>query len=716
MESFNYHYDRHQDLNGQVLDRNLESQKEKLENDLKREIKKLQKNRELIKNWQLNDTVEVVVTRNKLQEYRKMVEEAMEKYKEVEKSSKMKSFSNQSIMLASLEESQNLSKEAIEVIGFIEESIEEVSTQIETLELEYDKLSGKKIKKNSSVESERQEIENFLNIDKFHLERFEKIIEYIKQKQIDPNLVLKIKDDITFYLESNQEPDFIDDETLYDEIVQQAESNYKYTPDEGGFIVEEAIDPNANGTSGHETQNVSLSKQPSTTFSSHPPPPSATEKSKSKSPSPGGLPKKQLDINITTPVKTKLGISTPDMTSPEIIQKLKPASTPAKVSGEVAWSSAVGVAAAVSGAPSSSESDKATLATNDSHKAATDSNSLLNGAPEDVVKGNGDLLNIIPSTSSTTATGISQDSTKTDIISNDHPLYNYIQVLDKSGLNDSELKLFSNTDLIKVPPGIQNFIMSFTSSRKIKKEDGGDNMQTMGKLLFNSTLPNSLSTSIRKPYLPKTVQNAFYQYNPDLATNTEHKLKNDEISNGISGVNTGASISYNKPPLHLMNYQSFWNKLRAEDSFNSFTTNIKGLIDQQHQLTQSGAATNFDVINELVLVFFYGFFYGVTPLENLIAETKLFELGWKPYGIKANTQSNKLTNDEGVTSASIVEGLNPDRYYYWFRNINPTADSQDQIEFGDYQVFDLSSWEIHPKYGFRFDRSLAVPSPLSIIT
>lgn len=717
-----------------MLDRNLESQKEKLESDLKREIKKLQKNRELIKNWQLSDTVEVVVTPSKLQEYRKLVEEAMEKYKEVEKSSKMKSFSNQSIMLASLEESQNLSKEAIEVISFLEDSIEQITGQLENLELEYDKLSGRKNKKNSSIESERQELENFINMDKFHLERFESIIDYVKQKQIDPNLVLKIKDDITFYLESNQEPDFIDDETLYDEIIQQATSNYKYTPDDDKPILEETIESQQGNVppsttsqttpSNVQANNTSTSLSKNSSNNSSTP---AAEKAKSKSPSPNTPTKKPLDV--ATPVKTKAGTPTPDLTSPEIVQKLKPATTPSKVSGEVAWSSVAGVAAAVSGAPSSSESDKATLATSES-KNITSSTTLLNGLSQgkngveqqnDPI-GSTTLAGITNSSSGTpnASTPPTSASIMTETITPDHPYYNYTQVLSNSGLMDSELKLFTNMDLIRIPPGIQNFIMSFTSSRKIRKDIDNNNSQKTGKLLFNSSSPNSLSTPIRKPYLPKEIQNSFYQYNSEPGGNGSQnsekngRLKNDEISNGATSNKTYEKISFIKPPLHLMNFQNYWNKIRCENSFDAFVSNIKGLIERQQQQQQ---LNDLEVINELVQVLFYGFFYGITPMENLIAETKLFELGWRPYGIKFGNQ--KLTNGttaHGTVNGDVTSGLNPDKYYYWFRSLNPNQDSQEPIEFGDYQVFDLNTWEIHLKLGFRFDKSLSVQSPLSVIT
>ncbi|KAM9921668.1 hypothetical protein OXX80_012104, partial [Metschnikowia pulcherrima] len=100
LDLFNYYYSRHESSTN-------DSQREKLESDLKKEIKKLQKFRDQIKTWQGNDSLEATIASSKLQEHRRLVEEAMECYKEVEKNSKMKSFSNQSIMLASLENGEH---------------------------------------------------------------------------------------------------------------------------------------------------------------------------------------------------------------------------------------------------------------------------------------------------------------------------------------------------------------------------------------------------------------------------------------------------------------------------------------------------------------------------------------------------------------------------------------------------------------------------------
>ena len=88
LEIFDTYYERHDACN------NNPSQKDKLESDLKREVKKLQRLREQIKSWQGSPEIK---DKDSLLNYRKLVEIAMEKYKAVEKASKEKAYSNISL-------------------------------------------------------------------------------------------------------------------------------------------------------------------------------------------------------------------------------------------------------------------------------------------------------------------------------------------------------------------------------------------------------------------------------------------------------------------------------------------------------------------------------------------------------------------------------------------------------------------------------------------
>ncbi|CAH6719600.1 general negative regulator of transcription subunit 5 [[Candida] jaroonii] len=608
LDSFNYHYDRIQDLNNQVLDRNLESQKDKLETDLKREIKKLQKHREMIKNWQSNETIEAVVDRSKLNENRKLVEYAMEKYKEVEKNSKMKTFSNQSIMMASLE-TNDLTPLAIEMIEFLHESKEQLNEQIEALEAEYEKISSKRSKKNSSHESEKMELENFLSIDRFHLENFDNIIDHLKSNQIDPELVEKIKEDIIFIIESNQDPDFINDDTLYDEINQQAESNFKYKPkDENDGILVNPETASVNTSANSTNNNTASSTAPSTAppSSSAQVPPSSTPGSrvvsssqtkKSKSPSPS-TPKKSDKI---------------DVSSPDIVHKLKPASTPAKV-GEITWSSIA--ASSINGTSQSPVSNSSSAPTS----------AVPNNAVTTVISSETDSTTPIQQSSSKESNISSQDQVVLDS--------EFSSVFEQSELSNHEKSLFSDDSMVKLPPGIQNLIFSFTAAN--------GSHQLLKPSNNNTLCGKTLMSTISKPYLPSAVQGSYLNYQGS-------KYKNQ---------------------IDLSKYAWKWNSIRGNNEFEQLIEEINGL---------SASQSDWKQINILTSTLFFGFYYGITPLENLLAEKYLFQLGWRPYNIKQSTDK-----------------YNVERFEYWFKNINES----------DYQVFDLKSWDFQIKFGFKLDYNL----------
>ena len=95
-------------------------------------------------------------------------------------------------------------------------------------------------------------------------------------------------------------------------------------------------------------------------------------------------------------------------------------------------------------------------------------------------------------------------------------------------------------------------------------------------------------------------------------------------------------------------------------------------------------------------------------------------LNWlKPYKNQSEDGSNNLST--GSISLSDINGLKSksnrsSNYYFWFKRVKLISRGEDMgqpsnIEFGDYQVFDLSFWEIFVKYGFKFDYNLCQLEP-----
>lgn len=593
----------------------------------------------------------------------------MECYKDVEKSSKMKSYSNQSIMLAALElEDIDLSPEAEEAVKFLEASIEELEDQCEKLEGEYEKISQKKIRKNNltMIEERKQELEGFSNRNKFHIEKMEMVIDFLKKDKISPDAVFAIQEDITFYLESNQEPDFIDDDTLYDELTKEASkaSSNNNIDDENSQNGDISFqDHSFSNKDDVDEVNVSTPIKKSSdqfpTFSSHP--------------RPDNLSQAHADT-IMTPQRAPLPVpSTPELSSPAIIKSLKPATTPSKPVGNLKWAVAAAgsVPSTSSGIGKNGDMDIKPIKEEPLFIQSQNSKVPSNKSPFE-----SQLQPQVPSELHYPELQL-ESQFSVEKKSND-PNYRFVEVLQNSSVSNTELELFSDLNLIRLPPGIQDLAISFTATRKVSTNDS--------KILINTNAYNPYITPIQKPFLPLAIQATF---NHHLPSNTQEQRI--------------------KAPLHLLKFQSYWNRIRAENQFDQFVKEIQLLSAQNN-------ADNIPVINELTMVLFYGYYYGFTPIENLIAESCLFKLNWKPYGSRSEIQNNLQAANHIQDNSPFDKVLSESKhYYYWFKCVRnsptPQVDANEYVEHGDYQVFDLITWETYIKYGYRLELKLCQLEP-----
>ncbi|AGO11669.1 AaceriADL108Cp [[Ashbya] aceris (nom. inval.)] len=207
LEIFNTYYERHENCT------NNPSQKDKLEGDLKREVKKLQRLREQIKTWQ---SAPEVKDKDALLEYRRSVEVAMEKYKAVEKASKEKAYSNTSLKRSEVLDPEE--RERREVSDYLSEKIDELERQYEQLQVDMDRLIGGRKRRGTAQEERKLELRQLQTRYRWHQQQMELALRLLANEELDPQAVRDIQDDITYFIESNQEPDFVEDETIYDSL------------------------------------------------------------------------------------------------------------------------------------------------------------------------------------------------------------------------------------------------------------------------------------------------------------------------------------------------------------------------------------------------------------------------------------------------------------------------------------------------------------------
>ncbi|RMD42429.1 hypothetical protein DV735_g2708, partial [Chaetothyriales sp. CBS 134920] len=210
IEEFNGIYDK-------IYSSQNAAQKDKLEDNLKREIKKLQRSRDQIKTWAAGNEVK---DKSQLMEYRKKIEKCMETFKAVEKEMKTKAFSKEGL-------SQNVKmdpkeKERQELCDFLSDQVDEIN-RILTEELEPEvtalQVALKKKQRDTAKADKLAELENYTDTYKFHESRLQLLLRSLQNGNVENDVVASIKGDIEDVVREVREPDFDPDayEGIYDD-------------------------------------------------------------------------------------------------------------------------------------------------------------------------------------------------------------------------------------------------------------------------------------------------------------------------------------------------------------------------------------------------------------------------------------------------------------------------------------------------------------------
>ncbi|PWN48758.1 hypothetical protein IE53DRAFT_389026 [Violaceomyces palustris] len=226
-----------------------QTQKEKLESDLKTQIKKLQRLRDQIKTWlQSND----IKDKKPLLDNRKLIETQMEKFKACEKEMKTKAFSKEGLIAAARLDPTEKAK--VEMSNWLSSMVDELSRQVEAAEAEIEVMagSGKKGKKGGAKDERASELDHQNERRNWHISRLEILLRMLENGSLDTDRVADIKDDISYFVESNAEEDFDEDEGIYDE--------FNLDDEEEAFGLK--VDDDA--TTDNDTESVAESLPPKT--------------------------------------------------------------------------------------------------------------------------------------------------------------------------------------------------------------------------------------------------------------------------------------------------------------------------------------------------------------------------------------------------------------------------------------------------------------------
>ncbi|BDD62479.1 proteinral negative regulator of transcription subunit 5 [Monascus purpureus] len=192
------------------------TQRDKLEENLKREIKKLQRFRDQIKSWAAGNEVK---DKTPLLEQRKAIETCMEQFKAVEKEMKTKAYSKEGLSAGGRLDPKE--KQKVEMCDFLSNCVEEIQRKIEAFEAEEETLhiQLKKSKKDVTKTNRLSDVEHLLERHRWHLNKLELLLRSVENGNVDVSDVLPVKDSIKYYVEDGHNIDYSgEDETLYDDL------------------------------------------------------------------------------------------------------------------------------------------------------------------------------------------------------------------------------------------------------------------------------------------------------------------------------------------------------------------------------------------------------------------------------------------------------------------------------------------------------------------
>ncbi|XP_061764406.1 CCR4-NOT transcription complex subunit 3-like isoform X2 [Nerophis ophidion] len=238
------------------------NQKEKYEADLKKEIKKLQRLRDQIKTWVASNEIK---DKRQLVENRKLIETQMERFKIVERETKTKAYSKEGLGLAQKVDPAQREKE--EVGMWLTNTIDTLNMQVDQFESEVESLSVQTKKKKGDKEKQDriEELKKFIEKHRHHIRMLETILRMLDNDSVQVDAIRKIKDDVEYYLDSSQDPDFEENEFLYDDLdLEDIPPSLVATSPPGNSQLEDELFQHSSSTPTSTTSSSPIPPSPAT--------------------------------------------------------------------------------------------------------------------------------------------------------------------------------------------------------------------------------------------------------------------------------------------------------------------------------------------------------------------------------------------------------------------------------------------------------------------
>lgn len=186
------------------------AQKEKLGEELKRSINKLQRFRAQIREWIGQNDVK---SKDKLEDARKKIENDMQRFKEFERDLKMKAFST--CALAKDEDLQIEEAEKVKSQEWLVQTIQTLEKHLEEYDGDLEILNNKK-SLSSDEKSRSAEIKIWQERHRWHSKKLELLLRALYNDNLDLTYLAVIRESVDVYLECHTDQDYYHDEGLYE--------------------------------------------------------------------------------------------------------------------------------------------------------------------------------------------------------------------------------------------------------------------------------------------------------------------------------------------------------------------------------------------------------------------------------------------------------------------------------------------------------------------
>mmetsp|Transcript_114850 Transcript_114850/g.366360 ORF Transcript_114850/g.366360 Transcript_114850/m.366360 type:complete len:898 (+) Transcript_114850:133-2826(+) len=191
---------------------NSNQQKEKLGEELKRSINKLQRLRAQIREWIAQSGVQSN-SKDKLEDARRRIENDMQRFKDFERELKTKAFST--CALARADELELEEAEKMKYQDWLTETIQRLNDQLDQFEADLELLGNKKSLSNDD-KSRLAQLKVLQERHRWHIKKLELVLRAVDNDAIDMSDLAVVRESIELYVDNHQDPDCYHDEGLYE--------------------------------------------------------------------------------------------------------------------------------------------------------------------------------------------------------------------------------------------------------------------------------------------------------------------------------------------------------------------------------------------------------------------------------------------------------------------------------------------------------------------